>query len=157
MLIHIIFGYVFLTHSSTTSFEPVLIIFILLLHSEYEATAHVYLERRRLIPPVDYSFATLRRDSIDIKIERMTHLRYSVNLLNERIGPEDLTEDEISEVIDILLDSEERQEEVEEEIRLPMLKNVDPHASTAETTSTSTRIGTVNRENDSSHESNHSG
>lgn len=76
-------------------------------YSEFEAAAHLYLARKRLVNPVNYSYAQIRRDSIKVKLERIELLQHSVQLLNNRIGIEDLTEEEIDEAIDISLDDED--------------------------------------------------
>lgn len=63
-----------------------------------------------------------------------------MNLLNERIGPEDLTEDEISEVIDILLDSDDD----EDEIHPLILKTDVPYSSNGATTTSTVSISCEN-------------
>lgn len=77
-----------------------------------------------------------------------------MNLLNERIGPEDLTEDEISEVIYILLDSDDDEDEIG-----PLILKTDVPYSTngATTTTTTTSTVSISRENDSTLASHRSG
>lgn len=73
---------------------------------EFKAEADLHSERKRIVKPINYSYARVRRDSIHIKLETIEHLKHSVNSLNRRIGPEDLTEDEISEAVAVLSDAE---------------------------------------------------
>lgn len=65
----------------------------------------LYLARKRANRPIDYSYANVRRDTFHLKLEAIEHLQHSINILNDRIGPEDLTEDEILEAVDILLNA----------------------------------------------------
>lgn len=65
----------------------------------------LYLARKCANRPIDYSYAIVRRDTFHLKLEAIEHLQHSINILNDRIGPEDLTEDEISEAVDILLNA----------------------------------------------------
>lgn len=68
------------------------------------------MERKRLVAPVNYSGRITRLAELDIKRERITTMQNTITALNLRLnqlGPDVLTEDEISESVGILLNADD--------------------------------------------------
>lgn len=77
---------------------------------DYLYQADAYMERKRLVAPVNYSGRITRLAELDIKRERITTMQNTITALNLRLnqlGPDVLTEDEISESVGILLNADD--------------------------------------------------
>lgn len=77
---------------------------------DYLHQADAYMERKRLVAPVNYSGRITRQAELDIKRERITTMQNTITALNLRLnqlGPDVLTEDEISESVGILLNADD--------------------------------------------------
>lgn len=74
----------------------------------HQIAANYYVERRRPIYPVNYApNRRILRDQIEVKLEKMHIMEKTIISLNKRLdqfGPENLTDDEMNNAIDMLIE-----------------------------------------------------